>query len=262
MVRFTALATLVPEPVSEPAPLTAAVLVRLKLAEAETPDTLAVTEYAPVVLLAVSAGAVATPLALVAAVAVRADPGNVAPAPLEGAVKVTVTLFTGLPKASLTVACNAVANVVLTVALCGVPSVAAMLEGGPAVLVRLKLAEIRIPDTLAVTEYVPTVLLAVKVGAAATPLLLVVLVAVRTDPGKVPLAPLEGAVKVTVALFTGLPAAFVTVTCRGVVNALLMLALCGVPSVAVTLPVLLARAAAFRVTFPVPVAMAHVNFNV
>ena len=42
MVRFTALARLVPEPVSEPVDANA-VLVKLKLAGVETPATLAVT---------------------------------------------------------------------------------------------------------------------------------------------------------------------------------------------------------------------------
>jgi hypothetical protein len=85
---------------------------------------LAVTVYDPVALLAVSAGAVATPLALVVAVAV-AEPLNVAPAPDAGAVNVTVTPLTG-SEFEVTVACRAVPNTVPTVALWGVPAVAAM----------------------------------------------------------------------------------------------------------------------------------------
>src|SRR5580698_4337610 len=73
----------------------AALLVRLNVAEVDTPATLAVTAYVPVWPLAVSAGAVATPLALVMAVAV-ADPLKAAVAPLPGAVKVTVTPASGL----------------------------------------------------------------------------------------------------------------------------------------------------------------------
>ena len=46
--------------------------------------------------------------------------------------------------------------------------------------------------------------LAVNVGAVATPLAFVVAVAVVTLPGKVPLGPLPGAVKVTVTPFIGL----------------------------------------------------------
>ncbi len=134
-----------------------------------------------------------------------------------------------------------------------------MLEGGPAVLVRLKLAEIRIPATLAVTGMTPGAIggesrsggdTAAVGGCVAV-----------ADPANVPLAPLAGAVKVTVALLTGLPPV-VTVACSAVVNALFMLALCGVPSLAMMLPVLLARAAAFSVTFPLPVAIAQVTFNV
>jgi hypothetical protein len=74
---------------------------------------------------AVTVGAVATPLAFVTAVAVVDEP-NTALAPVPGAVNVTVAPLTGLPVASVTVACNAVANAALITALCGVPAVAAM----------------------------------------------------------------------------------------------------------------------------------------
>jgi hypothetical protein len=78
--------------------------------------------------LAVTVGAVATPLLLVVAVAVAELP-NFPLAPLAGAVNVTTTPLTGLLLASLTVACSAVVNAVFTVALCGVPPVAVMLDG-------------------------------------------------------------------------------------------------------------------------------------
>ena len=81
--------------------------------------------------MAVSAGAVATPLAFVTAVAEAEEP-NAALAPLDGAVNVTVTPLIGLPPVSFTVACSAVANAVLMVALCGVPAVAVMLAGAVA----------------------------------------------------------------------------------------------------------------------------------
>ena len=96
------------------------------------------------------AGAVATPLALVDAVAV-AEPPKVPLAPLAGAVKVTAAPLTGLPPASFTVACSAVAKAVLMAALCGVPALAVMLAAAPALLVRPKLAEVATPATLAVT---------------------------------------------------------------------------------------------------------------
>lgn len=101
-------------------------------------------------------------------------------------------------------------------------------------------------------------LLAVKTGAVATPLAFVV--AVLTPPAKVPLGPFPGAAKVTVTALTGLLAASRTVTCNPVANAVLIVAFCGVPAVAVTLaggPVtvklipLLATPPTFTTTFPV-----------
>src|SRR5258708_2708225 len=76
-------------------------------------------------------------------------------------------------------------------------------------------------------------LLAVKTGAFALPSVSVI--AVLTPPANVPLAPLAGAVKVTVTPLTGLLAASFTVACSCVANALLMDALWGVPAVAVML---------------------------
>jgi hypothetical protein len=80
-----------------------------------------------------------------------AEPPNVPPAPLLGTANVTVTPSTGLLLASFTVACRAVPNGVLIVALCGVPAVATTLAGELGVFVRLKLAEVLTPDTLALT---------------------------------------------------------------------------------------------------------------
>ena len=78
-------------------------------------------------------------------------PPNRALAPLAGAVNVTVTPATGLFPASRTVACSAVANAVLTTALCGVPAVAAHTGRRPAVLVNVKLAGVATPGAVAVT---------------------------------------------------------------------------------------------------------------
>ena len=75
--------------------------------------------------------------------------------------------------------------------------------------------------------------LAVNVAAVATPLAFVV--AVVTPPAKVPLAPLVGAAKVTVTPLSRLFAASRTVACSAVAKAVLMVALCGLPAVAVTL---------------------------
>ena len=80
---------------------------------------------------AVKVGAVATPLLFAEAVAVVRPPLNVPPAPLAGAVNVTVTLLSRLLLASFTVAASAVAKLVLTVALCAVPAVTVMLAAGP-----------------------------------------------------------------------------------------------------------------------------------
>src|SRR5882724_5980889 len=79
---------------------------------------------------AVNIAAVAMPAAFV--VAVVTPPPKVPLAPLEGAANVTVVPLTGLLNESLTVACSCVANAVPTIALCGVPAVAAMLAGLPA----------------------------------------------------------------------------------------------------------------------------------
>ena len=55
-------------------------------------------------------------------------------------------------------------------------------------------------------------------------------------PVKVPLAPEPGAAKVTETPLTGLLLASLTVACSSVANAVLMVALCGVPAVAVIDP--------------------------
>ena len=85
--------------------------------------------------------------------------------------------------------------------------------------------------------------MAVRVGAVATPLLLVVAVAVN-EPLKLALAPEPGAVNVTVTPLTGLFDASRTVACRAVANAVLIAVLCGVPAVALTvaaIPAVLVR---------------------
>ena len=89
--------------------------------------------------MAVKAGAVAMPVVEVRAVTV-AEPLKVPLAPLVGAAKVTVAPLTGLLFESLTVACNAVAKAVPSVALCGVPPVALMKMVTGAVFVRLNVA--------------------------------------------------------------------------------------------------------------------------
>ena len=65
-------------------------------------------------------------------------------------------------------------------------------------------------------------------------MLLVVAVTVA-DPAKVALAPLLGAVNVTVAPLTRFPPLSFTVAWSAAANAVLMLALCGVPALAIML---------------------------
>ncbi len=127
---------------------------------------------------------VATPLAFV--VAVFTPPANVPLAPLPGGVNVTTTPLTRLFPASVTVATNGAANVVLIVALCPEPLLTATLAAGPVRLVKEKFAEVA-PVALATTLYgPPAVEFAVNAADVATPVALDV--AVLTPPANVPLA--------------------------------------------------------------------------
>ena len=80
----------------------------------------------PACPLAVKGEPVATPLALVTAVAA---PVQLALGPLAGTANVTVTPLIGALLALITVACRAVPKAVFTAVLCGVPAVAVMLAG-------------------------------------------------------------------------------------------------------------------------------------
>ena len=186
-------------------------------------------------MLDVKVGAVATPLELVVTVAVGPLPGAAKDplAPLAGAVKVTETPETPLALLSVTVTASA-AKAVFTATLCELPPAMMIFEAGPGKLVNEKAALAVTPVTAAFTVYTPAVVFAVNTGEVATPLALVVTVAVAPVPGaaNVPLATLEGAVNVTVALFTGLPPLSFTVACK-TANAVLIVTLCGVPDVAV-----------------------------
>jgi hypothetical protein len=91
----------------------------------------------------------------------------------------------------------------------------------------------------------PAVAFAVNVEDVATPLPFVVAVVDAVPFANVPLAPLAGAVKVTVTPLTGLFRESFTVACRAVANAVLTVAFCGVPPVAVI----------FCVVPPLPVAL-------
>src|SRR5579872_7243239 len=74
--------------------------------------------------------------------------------------------------------------------------------------------------------------LAVNAGAVATPLAFVVMVA---EPLKEPDAPVPGAANVTATPLSRLLLASFTTACKAVLNAVLTVALCGVPTAAVML---------------------------
>lgn len=116
----------------------------------------------------------------------------------------------------------------MTVAVCGVPDVAAMEAAAPEVLVRAKVAD-GAPAALAITLYEPMVEFAVAVTLA-IPEALVAAVAAESAA----LAPVAGAAKVTVTPLTGLFPASRTVTRSGVVKVVLNTADCGVPPLANT----------------------------
>jgi hypothetical protein len=71
----------------------------------------------------------------VVAVVVLRPPENVPLGPLVGAANATEIPLTGLPFASVTRACSAVANAVFVLALCGVPALAVTNAGMLAIVV-------------------------------------------------------------------------------------------------------------------------------
>ncbi len=190
-------------------------LVSAKLAGVAVFGAEAVTVKLPLSAFAVKAAATATPEALVCAVVIAPSPAKVPLGPLEGAINVTVTPLTGLPFESVTVADSAVANCVVTAALCGVPPVAAIVPSGAGVFVSEKLAVPATPLTEAAAMKLPMVPLAVSAGEVALPEASVTAVAVFVPPAKLPLAPLAGAVNVTVTPLTGLPPASFTAATNG-----------------------------------------------
>lgn len=185
----------------------AAVLVNVNLAWVATPGTAARTVKLPAVVLAISTGDVAMPLALVTA---AIEPAASAPAPLAGSSKTTVMPATGFLFASVTSACSGLANSVFTCVFCPEPVETAM-AAGTLVIVRLKEATPATPAADAVTLKLPGRWLAVKVGAVAMPTALVDTVA---DSLKTPDEPLGGAVKVTGTPASGLSQASVTRACN------------------------------------------------
>lgn len=154
-------------------------------------------------------------------------------APVPGPVNVTVTPLTGLPPASLTVTTRGFAKAVLMVAAWPPPLVAVVDAGAPAALVMENVAGVATPVTVAFTTNEPAVLSAVKVGEVAMPEASVDTVTEAPPPAKLPLAPLAGAVNVTLAPLTGLPPESFTVATRGAAKAELTVAVWPPPLVAV-----------------------------
>jgi hypothetical protein len=103
-------------------PEEAARFVSVKTAGVATPAADAVTVYVPASPFAVSVWDRATPDASV--MAVVTPPAKVAPGPLPGAAKVTVTPLTGFELESRTIAESGSPNGVLTCAVCGLPPLA------------------------------------------------------------------------------------------------------------------------------------------
>ena len=104
-----------------------------------TPGADASTAKLPGSELAVNTGEIATPDALVSAVAVLPPPANDPLGPVAGAVNVTGVPTTGLPPI-VTVAIRGPANAVFVAALCGVPPVAVIIADpatGPTCNIRL-----------------------------------------------------------------------------------------------------------------------------
>ena len=97
---------------------------------------------------------------------------------------------------------------------------------------------------------------AVKMEEFATPLASLAAVVVAVPFAKVPLAPLPGAVNVTVTPLTALFPASFTVACSGVTNGVLIAALCGVPKVAVMLAAAPARLVNEKLAEVAPLALA------
>ena len=180
--------------------------------------------------MAVNAGAVACPFAPVTAVADDNTPK--VPVALEaGAVNVTVTPDTGLLCESSTVATSALVNAVLMAVVCGVPLVAVIDAGLPALFVSANEARVETPETLAVAVKAPAVKFAVNAAEVACPFVPVETVELA-DPPKLAPAPELGMEKVTLPPETGLPAESFTVATRAFPKAEPTVALCGVPLVA------------------------------
>ena len=144
------------------------------------------------------------------------EPPKLAVAAEGGAVKVTEAPGTGLPKESFTVATSGVENGVLIVELCGVPPVAAIENGLPALFVSGKDAGPVEKGAVAKMLNGPAVVPAVKKAEVACPFVPVTAVVDAWLPN-VAVAPEPGAAKVTVRDGIGLLNESSTVATSGLV---------------------------------------------
>ena len=146
------------------------------------------------------------PLESVCLVEVVPPPANVPLAPVEGSVKITFTPEAADVGIAVTCAVRTVLNAVPATVVCGVPPIAVTEVTDELPLVREKVAEVS-PEPVAVTEYEPSVEFAVNVVAVAMPVAAVVTAVVAVEFANVPLAPVDGAVKVIVGRLaeTGFP---------------------------------------------------------
>jgi hypothetical protein len=114
------------------------------------------------------------------------------------------------------------------IVLCDAPAVAVIVAAVPAVLVSWKFAGVPTPGADAVTLYGPATLFAVKMPADAVPVESVTAVAVVNPLTNIPLAPLAGAVNVTVTFGTGFPSPSFTSACNAVAKLVNTTVVCGV----------------------------------
>src|SRR5437868_4202239 len=154
----------------------------------------------------------------------------VALAPRSSLVPYTALLRSGFEDASVTFACSAVPNAVLTIAVCGVPDTARIDCGAAAALVSVKLAGVS-PVTDALKIGRASCGMAGSSPDVASPKADVTGVTVGLPP-KAALAPVAGVVNVPVTLASGFDDASVTFACSALPNAVLTIAVCGVPDTA------------------------------
>ena len=186
--------------------------------------------------LAVKAVDVAIPLESVVSDSVAFPFANVPLAPELGAVKVTVTPLTGDPFWSTTADKGRV-KAVPTSAVCSDPFCAFTTNTGAAVFAKPKFTEADCPEAVAVavTAYSPVMEFAVNLVEVANPLESVVSDSVAFPFANVPLAPEDGAVKITDTPLAGDPPMLAFAT-RGAPNAAPTTAACPDPLLTDTLP--------------------------